>query len=243
MIKLYNGDCLDVMDDIPDRSIDAVICDLPYGVTHNKDDVVIPFDPLWRQYKRVIKKNGAIVLFAQGLFYVDLVNSNRKWFRYDIVWDKVLISGFLNAKRRPLRAHESIAVFYMKQPTYNPQMTIGKPLHSKGKNPKAGQIAVQKNYGKHYVAEDYRKGSTEKYPKSIVSFKKPHPSTALHPTEKSVELMKWLVRTYTNEGDTVLDNAMGVGTTGIACKELGRNFIGIEIDKTYFDIANERLYK
>ena len=211
-IQLYNGDCLEVMKQLPDNSIDMILCDLPYGETQNKDDISIPFEPLWKQYERIIKDNGCIALFAQGLFYVDMVNSNRKLFRYDLVWDKVLTSGFLNAKRMPLRQHEQIAIFYKKLPTYNPQFTEGKPLHGKGNSYKTKEIKNQ-NYGKFHVTEDLRKGSTEKYPTSILKFKKPHPSKSVHPTEKSVELLKYLIQTYTDPGDVVLDNCMGSGTT------------------------------
>lgn len=241
-IELYNGDCLDIMDKIPNKSIDMILCDLPYGLTNNKLDIVIPFDKLWNQYDRVIKDNGCIALFSQGLFYVDLVNSNRKLFRYDLIWDKVLTSGFLNAKRMPLRQHEQIAIFYKKLPTYNPQFSIGKPLHSKGvgykdKEPK------NNNYGYFNVTDDSRKGSTDKYPTSILRFSKPHPSVAKHRTEKSIECLEYLIKTYSNENDTVLDNCMGSGTTGIACVNTNRNFIGIELDKKYFDIAESRIKK
>lgn len=239
-IKLYNGNCLDLMNQIEDKSIDMICCDLPYGTTQNKDDIVIPFKPLWEQYERIIKDNGAIVLFGQGLFYVDLVNSNRKLFRYDLVWDKILTSGFLNAKRMPLRQHEQIAIFYKKLPTYNPQFTNGKPLHGKGIAYKNKELKNQ-NYGHFEAIDDLRKGSTEKYPTSILKFAKPHPSIAKHRTEKSIECLEWLIKTYTNEGETILDNCMGAGSCGIACVKTNRNFIGIELDKTYFDITSRRI--
>ena len=240
MIDIKQGDCLELMKDIPDKSIDMVLCDLPYGTTQNKSDIIIPFDKLWNSYERIIKDNGAIVLFAQGVFYVDLVNSNRKLFRYDLVWDKVLTSGFLNAKRMPLRQHEQIAVFYKKLPKYNPQFTSGKPLHSKGKTYKDKPI-VNQNYGVFHTADDSRAGSTEKYPTSILKFQKPHPSISVHRTQKSVELLEWLINTYTNEGETVLDNCMGSGSTGVACVNTNRNFIGYELDEKYFVIAEKRL--
>lgn len=242
MFNLYQGDCLDIMNNISDKSIDCIICDLPYGETQNKADIVIPFDLLWKQYTRIIKDNGCIALFGQGLFYVDLVNSNRKLFRYDLVWDKVLTSGFLNSKRMPLRQHEQIAIFYKKLPVYNPQFTQGKPLHSKGINYKNKEI-INQNYGKFNHTNDSRKGTTEKYPTSILRFKKPHPSVAKHRTEKSIECLEWLIKTYTNEGDLILDNCMGSGTTGIACRNLNRNFIGIEKDEKYFEIARKRILK
>ena len=239
-MQLYKGNCLEIMTKIPDKSVDMICCDLPYGTTQNKLDIVIPFEPLWEQYERIIKDDGCIALFAQGLFYVDLINSNRKLFRYDLVWDKVLISGFLNAKRMPLRQHEQIAIFYKKLPLYNPQFTQGKPLHSKGINYMNKEIKNQ-NYGNFQHTDDSRKGSTEKYPTSILRFPKPHPSIAKHRTEKSIECLEWLIKTYTNEEDTVLDNCMGAGSCGIACKNTNRKFIGIELDENYFKIAEDRI--
>ena len=240
MIDLRQGDCLELMKEISDKSIDMILCDLPYAVTQNKLDVRIPFEAIWLEYNRIIKDNGCIALFGQGLFYIDLVNSNRKMFRYDLVWDKVLTSGFLNANRIPLRQHEQIAIFYKKQPTYNPQFTQGKPLHSKGKSYKNKELKNQ-NYGKFNYTEDVRAGSTDKYPTSIVRFSKVHPSRALHPTEKSVDCLEWLIKTYTNKNETVLDNCMGSGSTGVACVNTNRNFIGIELDEKYFNIAKERI--
>ena len=240
-VLLQQGDCLALMKDIPNGSIDMILCDLPYGVTANEKDVVIPFEPLWEQYERVIKDNGAIVLFGQGTFFVDLVNSNRRIFRYDLVWDKQLVSGFLNAKRMPLRKHEQIAVFYKKLPTYNPQFSTGWPQHSRG-TIYATKDPVHNNYGKYNQADDSRKGSTEKYPTSILQFQKPHPSVAVHRTEKPVDLLKWLIKTYTNEGEVVLDNCMGSGSTGQACIETGRKFWGMEIEPEYFEIAKGRIY-
>ena len=217
-----------------------VLCDLPYGLTQNKLDIRIPFEPLWEQYKRITKDNAAIVLFAQGLFFVDLVQSNRKMYRYDLVWDKCLVSGFLNANRMPLRQHEQIAVFYKKQPTYNPQMSIGKPLHSKGKNYSKKDI-VNNNYGEFHATDDDRAGCTEKYPTSIVKVAKPHPSVAVHPTEKPVALLEYLIKTYSNDGDVILDNCMGSGSTGVACVNTGRSFVGIELDEKYYGVAVERI--
>lgn len=240
LIRLLKGDCLEIMKTIPDKSINMILCDLPYGVTQNKLDVAIPLDRLWKQYERIIKDNGAIVLFAQGVFYIDLVNSNRKLFRYDLVWDKQLTSGFLNAKRMPLRQHEQIAVFYKKLPTYNPQFKEGKPLHSKGTSYKDKEHKNQ-NYGEFKMTDDNRAGSTQKYPTSILSFAKPHPSIAMHRTEKSIPLLEYLIKTYTNESETILDNCMGSGTTGVACVNTNRNFIGIEITDEYFDIAKNRI--
>lgn len=240
MIDLRQGDCLELMKDITDKSIDMILCDLPYGKTQNKDDKPLPLDKLWAEYKRITKDNGCIALFRQGTFYVDLVNSNRKMFRYDLVWDKGLTSGFLNANRMPLRQHEQIAIFYKKQPLYNPQFSKGEPLHGKGTAYKSKEIKNQ-NYGKFNAVEDNRAGSVEKYPTSILSFKKPHPSVALHRTEKPIDLLKYLIKTYTNEGDVVLDNCMGSGSTGIACVNTNRSFIGMEIDEEYFNIAKNRI--
>ena len=228
------------MKQIPSGSLDMIACDLPYGVTQNKLDIVIPFEPLWNEYKRTIKERGCIALFAQGIFFVELVQSNRKMFRYDLVWDKVLTTGFLNAGRMPLRQHEQIAVFYKKLPEYHPQFTEGKPLHSKGVS-YMEKGHKNSNYGQFHMTEDLRKGSTEKYPTSIIRVPKPHPSIALHRTEKPVELYKWLVLTYTSVGDTVMDNCMGAGGCGVACAETGRNFIGIEKDPGYFEIARGRI--
>lgn len=238
--KVIHGDCLIEMKSIPDKSIDFICCDLPYGVTKNKLDIIIPFDELWKQYNRIIKPNGAIALYAQGLFYIDLVNSNRKMFRYDLVWDKILTSGFLNSNRMPLRSHEQIAIFYKKLPVYNPQMTEGIPLHSKGHSYKNKESKNQ-NYGKIKNTEDLRVGTTEKYPKSIISFQKPHPSVAKHRTEKSVECNEWLIKTYTNEGDIVLDNTSGSGTLAEACINTNRDFIIIEKNEKDFNIGKNRV--
>ena len=239
-MTLLQGDCLELMEDIPDKSIDLILCDLPYGTTRNSWDEVIPFDKLWAQYNRIIKDNGAILLFAQGKFYVNLVSSNMKMFRYDLVWDKELVSGFLNAKRMPLRRHEQVAVFYKHLPTYNPQFTQGKPLHSKGTAYQTKEL-TNNNYGDFKATDDDRAGSTEKYPTSIIKFQKPHPSVCVHPTQKPIELLEYLIKTYTNEGDTVLDNCMGSGSTGVACKNTDREFIGMELDEKYYKIACERL--
>ena len=239
-MKLLQGDCLELMKNISDKSIDLILCDLPYGTTQNKWDEVIPFDKLWAQYNRIIKDNGAILLFAQGKFYVNLVSSNMKMFRYDLVWDKELVSGFLNAKRMPLRRHEQVAVFYKHLPTYNPQFTQGKPLHSKGTAYQTKEL-TNNNYGDFKTTDDDRVGSTEKYPTSIMKFQKPHPSVCVHPTQKPVALLEYLVKTYTNEGDTVLDNCMGSGSTGVACQNTNREFIGMELDEKYYKIACERL--
>lgn len=217
-----------------------ILCDLPYGVTRNKVDVQIPFEPLWKEYSRVIKENAAIVLFGQGLFYVDLVNSKRDWFRYDLVWDKELVTGFLNSKRMPLRVHEQVAVFYQKTPTYNPQFTFGKKNHSQGSLYKEKELKNQ-NYGKINPVENRKNYSKLKYPKSIIKFRKPHPSSSVHPTEKSIECLEWLIKTYTNENEIVLDNTAGSGTTGIACLNTNRKYILIEKDEQFYNIAKNRI--
>jgi len=239
-MKLIHGNCLEVMKSIENNSIDMILCDLPYGRTQNKLDVIIPFVDLWDAYKKVIKSNGCIALFADGLFMADLMNSNRKMWKYNLVWDKVLVSGFLNANWMPLRQHEEICIFYNKQPAYNPQFTQGNPLHGKGTSYMEKEL-TNNNYGKFGIVDDRRKGAIEKYPTSIIKFSKPHPSVVKHPTEKSVELCEWLIKTYTNEGDLVLDNCMGSGTTGVACKNLKREFIGIELNEKYFEIAKQRI--
>lgn len=237
-IEMYKGDCLDIMKErIQDKSIDMILCDLPYGEkSRNKWDTVIDFTELWQQYKRIIKDNGAIVLFGQGLFTANLMNSNRKMWRYNLIWQKTQPTGFLNAKKMPLRAHEDIVVFYKKRPIYNPQKTTGhNPVHEYVKHTSDGM-----NYGetKRGISGG---GSTERYPTSIFKFKKDIQTGSFHPTQKPVGLLEYLIKTYTNEGDTVLDNCMGSGSTGVACINTGRNFIGIEKETQYFEIANKRI--
>lgn len=237
--QITQGNCLDVMQDIPMASVDMILCDLPYGVTANEKDKTLDLGALWVEYRRVAKPTAAIVLTAQFPFSADLVVSNRKMFKYDIVWDKVLVSGHLNANRMPLRSHEHVLVFYDKQPTYNPQFTVGAPRHSEGNS--VGKAVVHDNYGKWDRVPDTKAGDTKKHPRSIVTFQKPHPSAALHRTEKPVTLFEWLIRTYTNPGDVVLDNCIGSGTTAVACKALGRNFIGIDMDQNCVDLARGRV--
>lgn len=231
------GDCLELMKTISDKSIDAIICDLPYGTTACKWDSVIPFEPLWEQYKRVIKDNGAIVLTAAQPFTSALVMSNPQWFKYEWIWNKQAAGNFLNANRTPLMVHESVLVFYKSFGAYNPQKTIGK-TRTKGGN----KYSNNGCYG-NYV-EMPKTTYNEYYPKSIIedcsnAFRK----NRLHPTQKPISLMEYLVKTYTNQGDIVLDNCMGSGTTGIACKNLGRKFIGIEQQPNYFEIASKRIYE
>lgn len=236
--RVILGDCLDKMKLIPDNYVDFICCDLPYGTTSNKDDIVIPFDLLWEQYNRILKKNGAVALYAQGLFYVNVVNSNRSNFRYDYVWNKILKSGFLNAKKMPLRVHEQIAIFYRKFPTYNPQKYIGTPSHTKGTKYK-DKKSVNNNYGDYINIEADL--SNEKYPTSILSYQKPHPSVSLHRTEKSIECNEFLIKTYTNENDVVLDNTSGSATTGISCINTNRNFVLIEKDPVEYNKGKNRI--
>ena len=230
-MKLYNGDCLEAMKDIPDNSIDMILSDLPYGVTsRNNWYAIIPFDLMWGHYERIIKDNGAIVLHSQQPFTSKLIMSNLKIFKYSWVWSKSQVSGFLNAKKQPLRDHEDICVFYKTQCMYNPQMVKGKmQLKNTGGD--------SSNYNKFEAQPHY---SDEYYPKTILNFPLQRFKNG-HPTQKPVELEEYLINTYTNQGNTVLDNCMGSGTTGVACKNLDREFIGIELDKGYFDIAKERI--
>lgn len=207
------------------------------GRTKNKWDVVIPFDEMWKCYNRVIKDNGAIVLFADGMFMADLMISNKKMWRYNLVWNKVLTSGFLNANRQPLRQHEEMVVFYKKQPTYNPQKKKGKPNHSKGK-PKANE---NNNYGKYAFVDNTEDLGDMKHPTSIWTFQKPHPSKMIHPTEKPLECIEKLIKTYTNECETVLDSCMGSGTTILGAINLNRQYIGIEKDEVVFKTALNKL--
>lgn len=232
-VSLRGGDCLILMDDLPDKSIDMILCDLPYGTTsRNKWDSIIPTDKLWAQYKRIIRDGGAIVLFAQQPFACDLIQSNRKWFRYEWIWEKSCAVGFLNANRMPLRAHENILVFYNKLPTYNPQKTNEKPYRAKSGN------RTSTNYG--IFNSDYRTVNLDgkRYPRDVIRF---NGETGYHPTQKPVPLCEYLIKTYTNEGELVLDNCMGSGTTGLACVNTNRRFIGMELDKEYLRIAKERL--
>ena len=235
--SLILGDCLEVMPKIREKSIDMILCDLPYGRTHNKWDSIIPFEDLWSNYNRVIKDNGVIALFADGMFMAKLMLSNEKMWRYNLVWDKVLVSGFLNANRQPLRSHEEIVIFYKKQPTYNPQKIKGNPNHSKGTTTKN----TNNNYGKYDLVDNRELLGDMKHPKSIWTFEKPHPSKMVHPTQKPLSCIENLIKTYTNEGDLVLDNCMGSGTTCIGALNLNRDFIGIEKDEKYFEIVKSRI--
>ena len=236
-IDLIKGDCLLLMDNIPNKSIDMVLCDLPYGTTQNKWDSIIPLEKLWEKYRRVIKDDGVIVLFAQTPFDKVLGCSNLKMLRYEWIWEKTSATGHLNAKKMPMKAHENILVFYKKLPTYNPQKTTG---HKRKVSKAEHKINCVKttNYGEHGLTTY---DSTERYPRSVQVFKTDKQKEALHPTQKPVSLLEYLIKTYTNEGETVLDNCMGSCSTGIACINTNRNFIGIELDEKYFEIAKNRI--
>jgi len=235
--KTYFGDCLDVMKLIDDASIDLILCDLPYGVTKNKWDSVIDLKMLWAEYKRVIKINGAIVLFGQDKFSAKLMLSNEKLHRYNLIWEKTTPTGHLNAKKMPLRSHEDILVFYKKLPTYNPQKTTGHKRKVSTEQHKRGSKKTT-NYGEHGLTTY---DSTERYPKSVLKFSTDKQKVALHPTQKPLALMEYLIATYSNEGEVVLDNCAGSGTTGLAAKNLNRNYIMIENDETNYKTCIERV--
>ncbi len=227
---VYLGDCLELMQDIPEKSVDMILCDLPYGTTQNKWDSIIPLDRLWEQYERIIKDNGAIVLTAQTPFDKVLGVSNLKLLKYEWIWAKQQGTGHLNAKKMPMKAHENILVFYKRLPTYNPQMEDGRPYVCKsGKgssnyNPQISVVTV--NDGK-------------RYPKDVQLFQ--YDKHKIHPTQKPVALMEYLIKTYTNEGDLVLDNCAGSFTTAIACENLKRNWICIEKEDEYCEIGRKRI--
>ena len=235
-MTLLQGDCLELMKQIPDSRVDMVLCDLPYGTTRNKWDHVIPFEPLWKQYHRICRENAAIVLFSQMPFTVSLTFSNLTYFRYEIIWQKSLGTGHLNANRMPLKIHENVLVFYRRLPHYYPQKRAGaEPYRMK-------HSSKSSNYGTQRVTETLNTDGT-RYPVDVVHFASCNTRsyTTLHPTQKPVDLLEYLIRTYTDEGETVLDNCMGSGSTGVACVNTGRDFIGIELDAGYFDIAKQRI--
>ena len=278
--RLYQGDCLEIMKNITDKSIDMILCDLPYQVTQNKWDTIIPMNDfininnknieknefylqqfmkgltkneinkiwkknkqegLWTYYNRIIKDNGAIVLFAQDIFSAQLINSNPKMYKYKFFWKKDRPSGFLNAKKMPLKNIEEILIFYKKCPTYNPQFWESIPLHGMGTKYKEGNLG-NNNYGKfasHTNPSANREGDTKKYPRQLLEFKRPHPP--IFPTQKPVDLCEYLIKTYTNESEVILDNCMGSGSTGVACLNTNRRFVGIELDEKYFNIAKNRI--
>ncbi|MED2847147.1 DNA-methyltransferase [Bacillus toyonensis] len=237
--QVFNMDCLEGMKLIPDKSVDMILCDLPYGTTACKWDSIIPFDQLWQQYERIIKDNGAILLTASQPFTTKLIASNMKLFRYEWIWKKGNhVTGFPNANRMPLKNHENVLVFYKKLPKYYPQdlILLDKPIQKK-------QIRRMKVFGKRNnesLNNEYVKKYTN-YPKSVIDF--PRDSKTFHPTQKPVALFEYLIKTYTKEGETVLDNCMGSFTTAIACISTKRNYIGFEMDEEYWKLGNERVNK
>lgn len=235
-MRLICGDCLEVMPEIPDGSVDMVLCDLPYGITRNRWDSQLPLARLWEEWHRIAKPEAAIVLFSSGMFTASLMSSNPKEWRYNLVWQKTNAVGFLNARRQPLRAHEDICVFYRRQPVYNPIKVPGPRKVST-----ASHRRNSKQSSNYNAVEPNSYDSTERFPTSVLTFAKDKQKSAIHPTQKPVALLEWLVRTYTNPGETVLDNCMGSGSTGVACARCGRDFIGIEIEPDYYKAAKERV--
>ena len=250
-IELLQGDCLELMKNIKDKSIDMILCDLPYGTTSCKWDSIIPFEPLWEHYKRIIKDNGAIVLFAQQPFTTLLISSNINEFRHNIVWHKDKCANFLHAKNQPRKTTEDIIVFSKEgsgfvhnsknKCTYNPQMISRKPRKQMKETKRSENIieigggSCSFKQGEDFIAD-------KSYPENIVYFKTEH-KNRLHPTQKPVDLLEYLIKTYTNENEIVLDNCMGSGSTGVACINIDRNFIGMEKDEKYFEIAKDRIEK
>lgn len=234
-MKLIHGECLEEMAKLPDNSVDMVMTDPPYGTTACKWDSIIPLEPMWEQLKRVIKPNGAIVMTASQPFTTTLIASNMKMFKYCWVWEKNFSTNFFHAKRQPLRKHEDILCFYQKPGRYYPIKSTEHPPTQSAKGSSPGKLWHGENN------RDYAGGDTERYPTSILGFDAVDPKQRIHPTQKPVALMEYLIKTYTNEGDTVLDFTMGSGTTGVACACLNRNFVGIEKDDKYFEIAKRRI--
>ncbi len=229
-MKLYNGDCLEIMKDVSENSVDMILCDLPYGTTECKWDSIIPFDELWGHYWRIARDNAAIVLFSAQPFTTALIKSELRHYRYNWYWKKNNATGALFCKYQPMRCIEDICVFYKKMPTYNPQglTKLAKPIIHK---PKKGEVYAEK---KNPSLQEYKN-----YPKHLLEFERD--KEHLHPTQKPVSLLEYLIKTYTNEGETVLDNCMGSGSTGVACMNTSRRFIGIEKEEKYFNIARERI--
>ena len=237
--EIYKGDCLELMPKhVEDKSIDMIFCDLPYGTTQNKWDSVIPLDELWSEYERVIKDNGAIVLFAAQPFTSALVMSNPKLFKYDWIWQKPKGTGHLNAKKQPMRDKEDILVFYKKQCTYNPQMTQGTPYKDKAGKDHTKSTSMTGSYGNYTNYREVNKGV--RYPKQVQQFGVVERGT-LHPTQKPLSLIEYMIKTYTNEGNLILDNTCGSGTTGLGAKNLNRNYIMMEQDPKYYEIACKRV--
>ncbi len=236
-MRMQQGDCLHLMDSIPSSSVDLILCDLPYGTTQNAWDCPIHLPSLWRQYWRVAKENCAIILTAQTPFDKVLGVSQLHYLRYEWIWEKTAGTGFLNAKIAPIKCHENVLVFYKKRPLYVPTMTKGATI----KRVKENMASHGSNYGlTKPIRRPYE--STERYPRSVLTLPKDNRMQAIHPTQKPVALMEYFIQTYTNPGDVVLDNCMGSGTTGVACMNTGRDFIGFELDPDYFKAAENRVY-
>lgn len=258
--NIQNIDCLIGMKQIPDASVDCIICDLPYAVLHKNNkhvqwDRLIPFEPLWEQYLRVAKPNAAIVLFCQGMFTAQLMMSQPKLWRYNLIWEKGHATGFLNANRMPMRSHEDIAIFYREQPTYNPQFRNGSSHPTEngqhrntnqcyGAHVKQNNAKISKEGSCYDYDHVYRVPPTGKsFPNSVLHFSKEHNGDTWHPTQKPVDLIRWLIRTYTNPGETILDNCMGSGTTAIACIKEHRHYIGFELNQEYHQKAMKRIQR
>ena len=237
--KLLQGDCLELMKDIQDKSIDMILCDLPYGTTQCKWDSVIPFEPLWEQYNRIIKDNGAVLLFGSEPFSSYLRMSNIKNYKYDWKWDKVVGSNFVQAKKQPLRIYEDICVFYKKQPTYNPQMTERDKKNERPAKKKSVNNII------NMVCEDEGTRNKKKYPVNKIEYNRLsgelNSSKILHPCQKPIAILDYLIKTYTTDGEVILDNCMGSGSTGVAALNINRKFIGMELDEKYFQIAEKRI--
>ena len=242
-MQLILGDCLEKMKDIPDKSIDMILCDLPYGTTACKWDTIIPFDKLWEQYERIIKPNGAIVLTASQPFTSALVMSNPKMFKYEWIWEKTIATNFMFVKKQPAKKHENILVFYKKQPTYNVQFESGTPYYDKRTHRYKNGIGCERESIADVMKQGVKKpiqNEGKRYPSTIQKFSNGNNSN-IHPTQKPVALFEYLLKTYSNENMTIFDPCMGSGTTGVACQNLNRKFIGIEKDETYFKIAQDRI--
>jgi len=235
--KIICGDCLDIMPDIPDKSIDMILCDLPYGTTVCKWDTIIPFEPLWKQYKRIIKDNGAIVLTASQPFTTVLISSNLEMFKYEWIWIKDKPSNFMLAKKQPLKYHENILIFYNQLPKYNPQMEKRLEKDKRKNKPRLNKNNI---CGTELYCKESKGNNDYIYPKSYQKINKER-GKGEHPTQKPVALFEYLIKTYTNKGDLVLDNCAGSGTTGVACKNLGRDYILIEKEEKYVEIARRRV--
>ena len=235
--KIFNGDCMEIMKEIPDNSVDMILCDLPYGTTQCKWDTVLPLEDLWKEYHRVCKLNAAIVLTAAQPFTSALIMSNPKYFKYNWVWEKSKATGYLNAKKMPLRAHEDVCIFYKKPPVYNPQMVQGTP-YNKGTAHRPTDV-----YGSQRETL-VKNDSGLRYPRTVQYFKTAESEgKVLHPTQKPLALFEYLIRTYSNEGDLILDNCIGCGTTAVACINTNRDYIGIELEEKYYNITLERIQK